>query len=425
MCVQADGLVKYGPHNLYLNSASPANQSVTVVSGATYAITITGSVSITWSGARTGTDTAGTYAFTAASGTLTGGSTSGSGTVHVYRTPAITTYLATTASIRYGLPFEWDASLNPLGIRMENAATNLALYSDDFTNAAWTKSNLTTAKTATGADGVANSATTLTATAANATALQAITSGSALRVTSCWIKRRTGSGTINVTQDNGTTWSVVAPTSSWGIVHIPSATATNPTVGIRIVTSGDAVDVMFFQHELNAITSPIQTLGSTVTRAEDNISIAATAFPWDDATGTLYAKHKTDEITLVPVGNTHVILNAHNGTGNERHSFTYVGSGSHGFDTVDGGSSQGNLAGASLAANTVYRVAGAYASNDRQIYTDGVAGSSDAGTTLPTVTTLTLGAYTSTTLSLKGHMQEVMFLPRRMNNTDLDALTTP
>jgi hypothetical protein len=94
---------------------------------------------------------------------------------HLRRTPSDSTYLATTTAARYGLPFEWDASGNLQGILVEEARTELCLHNSDLTNAAWTKSNLTTAKTATGPDGVANSATTCTATAANATALQAIT----------------------------------------------------------------------------------------------------------------------------------------------------------------------------------------------------------------------------------------------------------
>jgi hypothetical protein len=149
----------------------------------------------------------------------------------------------------------------------ENQSTNLVLWSRDLTNAAWTKSNMTTAQTATGADGVANSATTLTATAGNATALQAITSASSARITGCRIRRRTGSGTVELTQDNGTTWTPVTVTTSWTRVSIASVTSTNPTVGIRIVTSGDAVDVDYFQHEAQAfLSADIPTTTATVTR---------------------------------------------------------------------------------------------------------------------------------------------------------------
>ena len=53
------GVVVWGPHNLALNSATPATQSITVVSGADYTVECTGSGSITLSGAGTGTVTEG------------------------------------------------------------------------------------------------------------------------------------------------------------------------------------------------------------------------------------------------------------------------------------------------------------------------------------------------------------------------------
>ena len=57
--VDSDGLLKWGPHNLALNSATPATQSITVVSGADYTVECTGSGSITLSGAGTGSVTEG------------------------------------------------------------------------------------------------------------------------------------------------------------------------------------------------------------------------------------------------------------------------------------------------------------------------------------------------------------------------------
>jgi hypothetical protein len=174
---------------------------------------------------------------------------------------------------------EYSAAGVALGSRFEPARTNICLHSNDLTQAAWTASNMTTAKTATGADGAANSATTITATAGNATILQSITSASAARVTQCAIKRRTGSGTVQMTQNGGTLWTAVTVTSAWTIVTIPSATVTNPQVGLRIVTSGDAVDVMFFDCQTGSVhLSPIVTAGASVTRAADDITKAGGTF---------------------------------------------------------------------------------------------------------------------------------------------------
>lgn len=312
------------------------------------------------------------------------------------------TYIPTTTAAVYSLPRNHNpTTLAALGVLVEEQRTNLCLYSDDFTNAAWVKSNLTAAKTATGPDGVANSASTLTATAANATARQDITSASAARITSMFVKRRTGTGAVTVSQGEttgselvtnggfatdtdwtkGTNWTIaggvaiataipatsfitqnisttagntykvvftisgyvagsvswgmydtgqvgtprsangtyteyfvstatsatfglirrfsdftgnidnislflvsettVTVTSSWTRVATASATVTDPSVIVKLATSGDAIDVALFDHELGAfITSPIPTVASAVTRAADQISILTSAFPW-------------------------------------------------------------------------------------------------------------------------------------------------
>ncbi len=202
---QADGYLGFQAHNLYLNSAAPANQSITVISGASYAITITGSVSVTASGAATGTWTVGTTEFTAATTTLTLGSTSGSGTVHVRRTPSVSTYVATTGAIVYDLPYVYS---NGTRIKMlpEPAATNNASYGSDWSNAVWMKSSTASAaKNATGPDNVANSASTITFSGAGGIG-RSITKGSASVEAMSVYARRSGalSGSIYMNVSNAT-----------------------------------------------------------------------------------------------------------------------------------------------------------------------------------------------------------------------------
>jgi len=172
--------------------------------------------------------------------------------------------------------FDYDiTTLVPLGLLIEDAKTNFCLYNRDLTNAAWVVTNVTAAKNQTGIDGVTNSASSITASNSNGTILQTITSASAARATSAYVKRITGTGVIEMTQDNGTTWTAVTVTSAWTRVTIPSATVTNPVIGFRIATSGDAIAVDGVQLE-NAIgvnaaipTSVIMTTDAAVTRAGD------------------------------------------------------------------------------------------------------------------------------------------------------------
>lgn len=178
---------------------------------------------------------------------------------------------------------------NKKKIRLEGAATNNLLYSRDLSNAAWsTKTNITAAKTATGLDGIANTATTLTATAADATILQPITLTSADRCASAYVKRMTGTATISFTQDGGSTWTDITSlinSSTWARVGITSTLA-NPSVGFKISTSGDAIAVDCVQNEVGTVaTSPIVTTTATVTRNADSLTYQ-TASNWSDTAGT-------------------------------------------------------------------------------------------------------------------------------------------
>ena len=127
------------------------------------------------------------------------------------------------------------------GYLAEGQFTNRLLYSEDFSNAAWVKTNVTvTADSATSPDG-ATTADTLTATAANATVIQDLgVVASAQKNGALWLKRKTGSGNIQLTLDGGAGWTTVAVGADW--TRFPIAqTLANEDFGVRIVTSGDEV----------------------------------------------------------------------------------------------------------------------------------------------------------------------------------------
>jgi hypothetical protein len=187
----------------------------------------------------------------------------------------------------------------PLGLMFEfTAATNLQLYARDLSNAAWTKSaSMTCAKTATGADGVANSASTCTSSGTNVTVTQAVvTTGQ--HAASIYIKRRTGTGTVSVTSDGSTYTDITSRLSSsiykrivntetpgcmYGgcivVRAMAQSFAGSPTLGIKIATSGDAVDLDFAQLETGYVSSsPWPTTSASATRASETHSAAVSAF---------------------------------------------------------------------------------------------------------------------------------------------------
>lgn len=171
---------------------------------------------------------------------------------------------------------------------LEDARTNLELWCRDMTNAAWVKVTMTPAKDQVGIDGAANSASSLLATGANATCLQAIVDASKARYKSVFVKRLIGSGGIDMTMDNGVTWTPIATTGAWVRVFIPTQTLANPTVGFRIQVSGDKIAVDYSQcedgiHE----SSPILTTVAGVTRAAEIYTMPSIIGQWP---ATVYAK---------------------------------------------------------------------------------------------------------------------------------------
>lgn len=172
-------------------------------------------------------------------------------------------------------------------VHLDIFSRNYVLQNRDCTQAAWTLTSGTCAKTATGVTGVANSASTFTATGANATMLQTLSFVSATHATSVYVKRRTGSGAIELTRDNGSTWIAITGSVTGGAFFRAtpadfaglSTTSANPTVGLRLATSGDEIDVDYFQDEgglgnLDYTSPAIATAGSVVTRSTSQHNMA-------------------------------------------------------------------------------------------------------------------------------------------------------
>lgn len=338
-------------------------------------------------------------------------------------------YVQTVASIVYTLPFEWDTAGDLIGVRFEESRTNLCLRCSDLTDAAWTATNMTTARTATGPNNRANFATTLTATAGNATILQSITSASAARKTGCWIKRRTGTGNIDITQDNGATWTTVTVTSSWTLVECPTATVTNPIVGIRIVTNADAVDVCFFQHEtvanIEAITSPIYTVGATVTRAVDNFTQALTTIPTITTAATIYA-HYRPLAQLRGAGRIAASVAATSS------NTIKVGYRTASLDDVEGLVSSGGagtlvISGSTINTTTGNKVALAVAANDGEVVAAGASLGTDTSTGVPSGAAPTHvcfgGDGTAIASALNGWLIAVRVTPVRETQAAMITLT--
>ncbi|QPF87052.1 SGNH/GDSL hydrolase family protein [Bradyrhizobium genosp. L] len=192
------------------------------------------------------------------------------------------------------------AAISNAGLQIYGATTNVVLWNNDGTNAAWTKTNCTAAldQPAVTSDQTPNTTTSLTATGANATCLQSITLASSARFHTAYVKRLVGSGEIDMTMDGGTTWWAVTPylnSSGYTRLSIPGKTLANPQVGFRIVTNGDKIAFGLVQNENHNFPSPaIPTTSVAVTRNQDVITgTAALRALISPTTGTIYEAYGT------------------------------------------------------------------------------------------------------------------------------------
>jgi len=114
---------------------------------------------------------------------------------------------------------------------MEIERRNLLTHSEDF--AEWSDTNVAVAANDDTDPFGREHAAKLTASAGNGTVIQSISGLSGSHTFSIYLKRDTGSGDVDLTIDNGSTWVTKTLTSSWQRF---SVTGTPSGVGVRIVT---------------------------------------------------------------------------------------------------------------------------------------------------------------------------------------------
>lgn len=164
--------------------------------------------------------------------------------VRVYEGTAQLPYVATTGT-PYSLYYQQ-------GLITEAARTRETLHPRDLTQAAWTGPNMTVTKTGTGIDGVANSCSILTATASSWASFknQSVTSASANRLLSVWVRAVSGTAVpFRLSVDGGTTYTLFTATPQWQPFMVNKASVTNPGYLIWLQNSGDSIAVDFIGGE--------------------------------------------------------------------------------------------------------------------------------------------------------------------------------
>lgn len=308
------------------------------------------------------------------------------------------------------------------GLLIEAAATNVVIQNRDLTQAAWVTASMTAAKDQIGVDGVANSASSITSTGANGTILQTDVLGSSSRCVSAFVKRITGTGTIQLTGD-GATFTTIAVTSDWTRVNLAAATVVNPVTGFKIVTSGDKVAVDFVQNETGPIvTSPILTGAAAVTRSLDSVLMRPLLPSWfNPLEGTIFA-----EVSLpnVNTGIAQTLFSFDDNSNNNRIQPRESG-GTVSTIVVTATATQANTGNAvAVVANTPFKVATAYRSNSFNTASSGGSfGTLDSAGTVPTVTQFRFGNGVSSPIN--GYIKAFAYGGVRVSDAALVASIAP
>lgn len=133
---------------------------------------------------------------------------------------------------------------NREGLLIEGQRVNKALWSEDFTNPAWVKTDVTvTSDAGTSPDGLA-SADSLSSTAAGAKVVQTL-GNSASNAGSFYMRNEVGDGKVEITLD-GTTWDLFTITSEMSRYFVIQA---GDKLGVRFPTSGQEITIWGAQAE--------------------------------------------------------------------------------------------------------------------------------------------------------------------------------
>ena len=325
--------------------------------------------------------------------------------------------------------FDFDpVTRQSLGLLMEEQRSNLLNLSETLaasggTQNSWTVTNLTrTSTTNIAPDGNAT-ALQLTASAANGTIISSAAIGtSAARTLSVFLKRITGTGNIQYTTDNGTTWTTQAITSKWVRYTFPTTTA-DQRVGFRVANSGDAIQLWGVQLEVGTFaTSYIPTTTTQVVRNADVATIAGTNFSsWYNQTeGTVVAKY-------TPKGdvNNESILTLSDTTTNNRIAYRFNASNAFQALIVSGSATQTDINSTGYnSTGQSYTSAFKYSSSDIQAYINGVLyGTPDIAATIPAVTTCNIGSSFGSGENFNGNISKFAFYPVSLSTAELGTIS--
>jgi hypothetical protein len=196
-----------------------------------------------------------------------------------------------------------------------------------------------------------------------------------------------------------------------------------PYVGNVALTGDGTSGLLVYGAQLEAgafATSYIPTVASQVTRSADVAVMTGTNFSsWYNATeGTLYG-----QADWLGPSSFDYFFSLNNGTGSNLISLGVTSTAVTRFIVSDAGVTQASIAGPAGSANNVFKVAGGYQVNNFAAATNGTLGTVDTSGTVPSVDQASLTSSQGTTNLFNGHIRQLAYYPRRLANSELQAIT--
>lgn len=358
-------------------------------------------------------------------------------------------------SAAYG--YDADGVLRPIGLLLENRATNLLRHSSNCSLSPWFSDVYGAAGTptitptySTAPDGTLTANRVQMALNGGSTigdwcsiAQPVTTVAGSTYTESVWLKTADGSTKTVQLSFNGDTPQLLTVTGTWKrFSATTTAIATNR--GFRLALRGttgtsDSADLLVWgaQHELgNYATSYIPTTTAQVTRAADTSTSAqatraADSAIIDQANTAPWLKEK--EGSIVSVSDSNFIAGAGNGasavcslddgsTSNRISLFAASGSNTL-TEFVSGGVVQASLQQAGVSVGVKRRSALSYIKNSFSLSSDGSVSVTDNSGTVPNVKQLQLGKVFSDG-QLNGHIKRLTYYPTAFTNEELQVLTS-
>ena len=377
-------------------------------------------------------------------------------------TQPVTNYIPVLQTAASGVPrFEHNpVTGESLGLEIEEQRTNLLTYSEQFDNATWAKGNgAVTSNTATSPDGTTTADNFITSAATSGTFVQqSFTSLAQAYTASFYVKPNgvqfiqllwAGTQSTNIANFdiiNGVVGTTTATSSSitsvgngWYRVTIVSTLAAAAgainVYCVPALTSARATNyqgngfsgiyIWGAQLEAGAFpTSYIPTVASQVTRAADSAVMTGANFSswYRQSEGTLYSEAAVASVASTTQQNIWSLF-----TDNSNNTRLWLWEGAPStlrFSSFNSGAQQWDLITSGMSANTFFKNAGVYKTNDFAMSTNaGTVQTDTSGLIARGFTGINIGSQNGSIGFMNGTIRKITYYPQRLSNAELVEMT--